>query len=116
MGNPASGPLVIWATIPSGLNFSPAQCSLFVRVCGLSSEIRIDRRKSRDEPFTDDPNDYAVAMDGPVIGRGYSELRQDLEVVFAVTHGAIGYADSLDEAKEFLKQRWFEETKKLSQH
>jgi hypothetical protein len=37
-------------------------------------------------------------------------------VVFAVTHGAIGYADSLDEAKEFLKQRWFEETKKLSQH
>jgi hypothetical protein len=55
-------------------------------------------------------------MGGPVIGQIYRNYDKDQEVVFAVTHGAIGYADSLDEAKEFLKQRWFEETKKLSQH
>ena len=36
-------------------------------------------------------------------------------LVAAVT-GSIGYADSLDEAKEALKQKWFEETKKLSKH
>ena len=29
--------------------------------------------------------------------------------------GATGYADTLDEAKEKLKNRWFTETKKLSQ-
>jgi len=95
---------------------STAQCSLFVHVCGLSSEIRIDRRKSRDEPFTDDPNDYAVAMDGPVIGRIYRNYDKTWKWCLQSPTGAIGYADSLDEAKEFLKQRWFEETKKLSQH
>lgn len=71
-------------------------------------------------PFSEDPNDYAVVIDGPVVGRIYryphgpSEGKWGWFLQSPV--GASGYADSLDEAKEELKQRWFTETQKLSQH
>jgi len=55
-------------------------------------------------------------MDGPVIGRIYRNYDKTWKWCLQSPTGAIGYADSLDEAKEFLKQHWFEETKKLSQH
>ena len=75
---------------------------------------------SNEEAITDDPNDYAVVIDGPVVGRIYlyphGPSKGKWGWFLQSPTGASGYADSLDEAKEDLKQRWFIETKKLSQH
>jgi hypothetical protein len=68
--------------------------------------------------FSDDPDDYAVVIDGPVVGRiyRYSHGPSMGKGWFLQSPiGATGYADTLDEAKEKLKTRWFTETKKLSQ-
>lgn len=70
------------------------------------------------EPSSANPDDYAVIIDGPVVGRIYSNPVHHGKWNWALQSptGSIGYADSLDEAKEALKQKWFEETKKLSKH
>jgi hypothetical protein len=69
---------------------------------------------------TDDPNDYAVVIDGPVIGRIYryphGPSKGKWGWFLQSPSGTSGDADSLDQAKEKLKQRWFVETQKLSQH
>ena len=61
------------------------------------------------------PDDYAVVIDGPVVVRIY---RSPVHGGIWNWHlqspiGASGHADTLDLAKEDLKQRWFTETKKL---
>ena len=70
--------------------------------------------------ITDNPRDYAVIMDGPVVGRIYlhenGPSKGKWNWFLQSPTGASGYADTLDAAKEDLKQRWFTETKKLSQH
>ena len=73
------------------------------------------------EPVAGHPNDYAVVIDGPVVGRIYPKPIDPTKWNWFLQSpiGASGYADSLDDAKEKLKQRWqrwFIETKKLSQH
>jgi hypothetical protein len=72
------------------------------------------------EAITEDPNDYAVVLDGPVVGRIYKYPHGPASGKWGwflqSPTGASGLADSLDEAKEALKDRWFLETKKLSQH
>jgi hypothetical protein len=61
-----------------------------------------------------------VVIDGPVVGRIYQYLHGPAKGKWGwflqSPIGASGCADSLDEAKEKLKQHWFAETKKLSQH
>jgi hypothetical protein len=70
--------------------------------------------------FSDAPDDYAVVIDGPVVGRIYryphGPSMGKWGWFLQSPTGATGYADTLDDAKEKLKQRWFIETKKLSQH
>ena len=68
------------------------------------------------EPITENPEDYAVVIDGPSVGRIYRSYDETWKWCLHSPTGAIGYADSLDVAKEELKQRWFIETKKLSNH
>jgi hypothetical protein len=70
------------------------------------------------ESLSETPNDYAVVIDGPVVGRIHPNAVHSGKWDWALQSptGAIGHADSLDEAKEELKKRWFAETKKLSQH
>ncbi len=68
------------------------------------------------EHFTENPDDYAVVIDGPQVGRIFRSYDQTWKWALQSPTGAIGYAGSLDEAKEALKQRWFEETQKLSKH
>jgi hypothetical protein len=68
-------------------------------------------------PFSEKPDDYAVIIDGPVVGRIYPNPIHagKWDWLLQSPVGAVGSADSLDEAREELKQRWFAETKKLSQ-
>jgi hypothetical protein len=70
------------------------------------------------EPVAGNPNDYAVVIDGPVVGRIYPNPIGPTKWNWFLQSpiGASGYADTLDEAKDELKKRWFIETKKLSQH
>ena len=68
-------------------------------------------------PFPGDPDDYAVVIDGPVVGRIYPNPIDQAKWNWVLQSpvGAVGYAATLEEAREELKQRWFTETKKLSQ-
>jgi hypothetical protein len=68
------------------------------------------------EPFTERDDDYLVVIDGPHVGRIYLNHDRTWKWSLQSPTGAIGYADSLEQAKEDLKKRWFEETKKLSKH
>lgn len=82
--------------------------------------LRTQAQQSKIEgqpPSSENPEDYAVVFDGPVVGRIYpNPIRRGMwNWHMQSPTGASGYADSLDEAKEALKQRWFAETKKLSQ-
>jgi hypothetical protein len=63
-----------------------------------------------------DPDDYAVVLDGPRVGRIYPNPidRSKWNWFLQSPVGASGYADTLDEAKEALKQRWLAETTKHS--
>jgi hypothetical protein len=77
--------------------------------------------KLRNEPpFTDNPNDYAVVIDGPVLGRiclQEHDPSKDKWLWFLQSPtGASGMADTLELARESLRQRWFVETQKLTRH
>ena len=96
---------------------------MFSICSGMRFILRTQAQQSKVEQkaqFSEDPNDYAVMIDGPVVGRIYlhehGPSKGKWNWFLQSPTGASGYADSLDEAKEQLKQRWFTETKKLSQH
>jgi hypothetical protein len=83
--------------------------------------LRTQAQQSRmrgEKVFSEDPNDYAVVIDGPAVGRIYPNPidQSKWNWILQSPTGASGYAGSLDEAKEELKKRWFTETKKLSAH
>ena len=83
----------------------------------LRTTSQQDKLEGR-EPLTDNPHDYAVIIDGPVVGRIFPNPvnRGKWDWILQSPTGARGHTDTLDEAKEELKQRWFAETKKLSSH
>ena len=71
-----------------------------------------------EKTFSENPDDYAVIIDGPVVGRIYPNPNDPKTWNWFLQSpiGASGYADSLEEAKDELKSRWFFETQKLSNH
>jgi hypothetical protein len=78
----------------------------------LDHQAKLESR----EAISDRPDDYAVVIDGPVVGRIYRTVSEKWKWCLNSPTGAVGYADSLDAAKEAFKQRWFDETRKLSKN
>jgi len=83
----------------------------------LRTQQQQDRLEKR-EPFTENPNDYAVVLDGPVVGRIYlyehGPSKGKWGWFLQSPTGASGYGESLEDAKEQLRQRWFTETQRLT--
>jgi len=77
-------------------------------------QARLEGR-SEDHSRTDD---YAVVIDGPVVGRIYRYLHGPAQGQWGwflqKPTGANGMSETLDAAKEALRQRWFQETQRLS--
>jgi hypothetical protein len=62
------------------------------------------------EPFNTNPNDYAVVVDGPVIARIFldevSPQKGKWYWAYQIIPTATGHADTLEEAKEAIAERY----------
>jgi hypothetical protein len=80
--------------------------------------FELSRQHTGTDFITDDPQDYTVFIDGPAVGRIYVRSFKPNAGKWLwrlqSPQNPSGMSDTLVQAKEDLRQRWFTETQRLT--